>query len=405
MRKHRAGMLGRLVRRSVLAALATVVLAACGDEPLESPMPQQAPATPTITAAPAAPRPTATVAATQAAPTAVTQTAPPTAAASTPTASPAPAIAGDTEAATAVDAANAFLDALAEDQRAAAVLPFDSPLRPNWSNLPPGLTPFERNGVRIGDLDAMQTELMDDFLRAALSPAGYAKVVGIVGAEDALAATSSRQLSADNYWLAFFGEPSAESPWGWQFGGHHLAVNVTVIDGRSYLSPTLVAIQPATYEAEGVTVAPLAGEVQSGLALMNALDDAQRAAARVQRPNELWAGAGKDGVLPPVEGSSVAGWSEAQRALLLEAVALWVGLLPAASAEERLAEIADDLGDTYFAWHGEVDAARPIYYRIQGPTLIIEFATQSSQGGDRAHYHSIYRDPTNEYGAAALDAR
>ena len=246
---------------------------------------------------------------------------------------------------------------------------------------------------------------MHAFLRVALSPDGYAKVVGIVGAENALAASSSRQLSADNYWLAFFGEPSLESPWAWQFGGHHLAVNVTVIDGRSYLSPTLVAIEPASYEAEGVTVAPLAGEVQAGLALMHALGDTQRAAARVQRPNELWAGAGKDGVLPPSEGSRVAAWSDAQQALLLDAVALWVGLLPAASAEARLAEIAAELADTYFAWHGDVDASRPIYYRIQGPTLIIEFSTQSRLGGDRAHYHSIYRDPTNEYGAAAANAR
>ena len=91
--------------------------------------------------------------------------------------------------------------------------------------------------------------------------------------------------------------------------------------------------------------------------------------------------------------------------MLLDAVALWVGLLPPASAQERLAEIAADLGDIYFAWHGDVDAGRPIYYRIQGPTLIIEFATQSRVGGDHAHYHSIYRDPTNEYGTAAIDAR
>ena len=135
------------------------------------------------------------------------------------------------------------------------------------------MTRFEHNGVRIGDLDAGQTELMHEFLRAALSPDGYAKVVGIVGAEDALAESSGRRLSADNYWLAFFGEPSAAEPWGWQFGGHHLAVNVTVVDGRSYLSPTLVAIQPASYEVDGVTVAPMAAEVQAGLALMNALDD------------------------------------------------------------------------------------------------------------------------------------
>ena len=381
-----------------------MLVGACGDEPLESP-PSQAPAAPTITAAPAAPRPTATVVATQAPPTAAPETASPAATAPATTVSVAPVSIDDAAAAPAVDAADAFLDALASDQRSAALLAFDSPLRPNWSNLPPGMTRFEHNGVRIGDLDAGQIELMHDFLRAALSPDGYAKVVGIVGAEDALAASSGRQLSAENYWLAFFGEPSADAPWGWQFGGHHLAVNVTVVDGRSYLSPTLVAIQPATYEVDGITVAPLAGEVQAGLALMNALDDAQRAAARVQRPNELWAGAGKDGLIPPLEGSRVSSWSEAQQALLLDAVALWVGLLPIASAEERLAEISADLGETTFAWHGDVDAGRPIYYRIQGPSLIIEFATQSSQGGDRAHHHSIYRDPTNEYGAAALDAR
>ena len=166
-----------------------------------------------------------------------------------------------------------------------------------------------------------------------------------------------------------------------------------------------MAIQPATYVSEGVTVAPLAGEVQAGLALMHALDDEQQAAARVQRPNELWAGAGKDGLIPPLEGSWAAAWSDAQQALLLDAVALWIGLLPADSAEIRLSEIAAELAETHFAWHGDIDAGRPIYYRIQGPTLIIEFATQSSQGGERAHYHSIYRDPTNEYGAAALDAR
>ena len=389
-----------IVRTLVVAVLAAVMLSACGEE-TSAPTVPQAPEAATMTAqAPSTavqPVPTATAAA----------IAPTTAPAPTATvaASQAPPTADATDAAAAVDAANAFLDALGADQRSAAVLPFDSPLRPNWSNLPPGMTGFELNGVRIGDLDARQSELMHDFLRAALSPEGYVKVVGIVGAEDALAASSGRQLSADNYWLGFFGEPSPESPWGWQFGGHHLAVNVTVIDGRSYLSPTLIAIQPASYESDGGTVAPLAGEVQAGLALMNALDDEQRAAARVQRPNELWAGAGKDGLIPPLEGSRVSSWSEAQQALLLDTIALWVGLLPAASAEVRLAEIAAELAETTFAWHGEVDAARPIYYRIQGPSLIIEFATQSSQGGDRAHYHSIYRNPTNEYGAAALDAR
>ena len=384
-------------RALVVAALAALALLACGEDESDTPEPQAPTAAPITVRASPAPA--------QAVPTA-TAAVPPTAAPSlaVTTAPPTPSVAVS-ETLGVLDATNAFLDALDSNQRSAAVLGFDSPLRPNWSNLPPGLTRFEHNGIRIGDLDATQTELLHDFLRAALSPDGYTKVVGIVGAEDALALTSSRQLSAENYWLAFFGEPSADNPWGWQFGGHHLAVNVTVVDGRSYLSPTLLAVQPASYGVDGVTVTPLAAEVQYGLALMSALDETQREAARVQRPNELWAGADKDGVLPPVEGSSVAGWSEAQQAVLLDAVAQWVGLLPAASAEVRMAEIAADLADTQFAWHGDIDASRPIYYRIQGPTLIIEFATQSRVGGDRAHYHSIYRNPTNEYGAAAVNAR
>ena len=245
------------------------------------------------------------------------------------------------------------------------------------------------------------------FLRAALSPDGYAKVVGIVGAEDALAASSGRQLSADNYWLAFFGEPSADdplglavrrSPPGRECDRHRRALVSLANAGRRFnRRPT---------RSEGVTVAPLAGEVQAGLALMHALDDEQRAAARVQRPNELWAGAGKDGLIPPLEGiSACPPGARPSRALLLDAVALWVGLLPAASAEVRLAEIAAELAETTFRLarrHRRRAGPSTTAFRVRA--LIIEFATQSRSGGESAHYHSIYRDPTNEYAAATLDA-
>ena len=87
----------------------------------------------------------------------------------------------------------------------------------------------------------------------------------------------------------------------------------------------------------------------------------------------------------------------------MDVVALWVGLLPEASARDRLAEIKADLDGTYFAWHGNSDGNGSIYYRIQGPRLIIEFSTQGNVG-DGGHYHSIYRDPTNEYGASAASA-
>ena len=317
------------------------------------------------------------------------------------TAAPPPAPAEKVADATdAVAAAQSFLSALTAEQRAVALLALDDPARPNWSNLPAGA--LRRNGVRIGDLNDAQSAAMHHFLSTALSAEGYATIVGIVGAEAALAQTpgaARRQWSADNYWLAFFGEPSADRKWAWQFGGHHLAVNVTVVAGRSYLSPTFLGIEPASFTSGGATVAPLNAHRQAGLALINALDDQARSAATVtNRPRELWAGAGQDGTIPPLEGTQVADWSAAQQQLLLDTIMLWVGLLDVPSSQARLAEIRADLGNTYFAWYGPEDSSGPIYYRIQGPNLILEFAIQGNLGSDGGHYHSIYRNPTNEYG-------
>ena len=75
-------------------------------------------------------------------------------------------------------------------------------------------------------------------------------------------------------------------------------------------------------------------------------------------------------------------------------------MLPEESAQLRMAEIAADLEETSFAWHGALEGGGPIYYRIQGPTLIIEFANEdvAAEGG---HYHSVYRNPLNEYGSGA----
>lgn len=38
------------------------------------------------------------------------------------------------------------------------------------------------------------------------------------------------------------------------------------------------------------------------------------------------------------------------------------------------------------------------YYRIQGPHLVIEYAPQTLGGDPAMHVHTMYRDPTNDYG-------
>lgn len=304
----------------------------------------------------------------------------------------------------AVSAAAVFLDSLSSEQRATAVLALGDSRRSNWSNLPPGSLRFERNGVRIGDLDLEQTNALHHFLATALSREGHRVVLGIVRAEDALAESrggDSSRFSADHYWLGFFGEPSDDQAWAWQFGGHHLAVNVTVADGRSYLSPTFLGIEPASFAVNGSTEAPLEPYVQAGLALMNALGGDVRAQATLaSRPSGVITGAGQDGVVPERDGARVGDWSEEQQQLLVDAIGLWVGVLDTRSAQARMDEIRSEMGEIHFAWSGDVSGG-PMYYRIQGPSLIIEFSTQGRLGGGGAHYHSMYRDPTNEYGSRA----
>ena len=304
-----------------------------------------------------------------------------------------------------VAAAQGFLDSLSAEQRAAAMYAFDDPQRANWSNLPAEMS--RRNGVRIRDLDAAQQAALEDFLATALSPEGYATVQGVVGAEDALGQSWWAGLlgwGSDNYFLAFFGAPAMGPAWGWQFGGHHLGVNVTVVAGRSYLSPTFVGIDPAVYERDGVAVMPMAAQAAAGRALFQGLDGAAQQAARLDilpaAAGEVLTGAGQDGVIPELAGSKAGDWPAAQRQQLRDTIALWVGMLPAESAQLRMAEIAADLAETSFAWHGALEGGGPIYYRIQGPTLIIEFSNEdvAAEGG---HYHSVYRNPLNEYGRGA----
>ena len=303
----------------------------------------------------------------------------------------------------AYDAAAAFQGTLSDQQAARLVLPIDSPLRRNWSNLPDGAMDLERNGLRLGDLHADQLAAAFDFLAAALGQHGYDTVAQVLAAEAVLSVTFLARLdglSAANYRLAFFGEPTADGPWGWQFGGHHLAINASLDRGRVVsLSPTHVGIEPARFAFEGHRLAPLADELADARALMRALPAELRADVLVaDRPRDVYTGPGNDGFLPPAEGGSVADWPDDARGMLLDIASHWLRLQPEENALSRLAAIEAALDDAHFAWHGAIEGDGDVYYRIQGPTLIVEFS--AGDGGDGGHYHTIYRDPTNEYGGA-----
>jgi Protein of unknown function (DUF3500) len=307
-----------------------------------------------------------------------------------------------------VASAQAVLTTLDEAGRARVQFPFEGPQKTRWSNLPSGI--FPRQGLRLGDLTPAQRASVMSLLSTALSRDGYRKVIDIMRGDEVLrnGQTDGRaggrggrggggvQFGEDEYYLAFLGTPSAASPWMLQFGGHHLAINLTLAGSQASMTPSLPAAQPATYTFEGRTIRPLGNENDKAFALVNALDDAQRQQAILgSRVADLVLGPGQDGRTIQPEGIRASALSAPQQTMLLDLVREWTGIMHDAFAEPRIAEIRTNLPDTYFAWSGPTKSGSAAYFRVQGPTLVIEYAPQ----GGVDHIHTIYRDPTNDYGA------
>ena len=337
-----------------------------------------------------------------------------------------------------VGAANAFLATLSPEQRTKVSFDFGSSQRTGWSNLPSGI--FERKGLRLGDLAAPQRDAAMALIASALSPAGYKKVNEIIDGDEVLknaggGRTGGRPggpppnapapggqagppagqpaggpppggrggrgggvvFGKDEYYIALLGAPSETTPWLIQFGGHHLAINVTVAGARSVMTPSLPAAQPAKYTLNGQTIRPLGGENDKGFALINALDAEQRKQAVLSyKVSDLVLGPGNDGKVIQPEGIKASALTPAQQTMLLDIAHEWVGILNEEAAAQKMTELKTNLPNTYFAWSGATENGGLAYYRIQGPTVVIEYAPQQ---GDLDHIHTIYRDPTNDYGA------
>jgi hypothetical protein len=322
-----------------------------------------------------------------------------------------------------VAAATALVSALDDAGRAKVQFPFEGPQKTRWSNLPSGI--FQRQGLRMGDLTPAGRAAVTSLLQAALSPDGYRKVTEIIRGDEVLRTGGGGaprggapgggggapgrggrgrggpgggglNFGEDEYYLAFLGTPSTTSSWMLQFGGHHLAINLTLAGSQASMTPSLPAAQPASYTFEGREIRPLGKENDKAFALINALDDKQRGQAILNsRVADLVLGPGQDGRVIQPEGLRGSAMSAAQQDMLIDIVREWAGIMNDAFAGPRMAEIRGNLPQTYFAWSGPTTNGSAAYFRIHGPTLVVEYAPQGSVD----HIHTIYRDPTNDYGA------
>lgn len=299
--------------------------------------------------------------------------------------------------------AAAFLGRLAKERRAEAVFPLTSPERADWTNVPPGT---EEGGVRLGDCTEAELHAACDLLASVLSAEGYLRVRDILLADDLLLRDGQprRGFGAENFWLAIFGTPSATERWALQLDGHHLALNLTIEGDAIGLSPTFLGAQPARFDREGqaAAVEPLQAESALAHAFLLSLTEDQRARAIVapkRRGNQ--AAAGKDGVVPAPEGLLCTELNEEQQARLSDLLERSAQILPPDQAKARAKSLVAEIDAMHFAWSGPVAHPADMSYRLQSPSLILEFACQDLGGEPLQHLHCMIRNPQAEYLPAA----
>ncbi len=307
--------------------------------------------------------------------------------------------------ATMATAATAFLTSLTPEQRAQATFPLDSAERLRWNFIP--TEAFPRKGLLLKDMTEPQRTAAHALLRSGLSARGYETYSAIIQLENVLRDIEKGgkfQRDPGVYFFSVFGTPDPKGTWGWRVEGHHISVHFTVANGTTIAStPTFAGTNPAEVRdgaEKGKRVLGL--QEDSGRALVMALDATQRTTAIIAAkalPEIVTNNTLDINPLAP-EGLKASAMTPAQRDLLMRVIDAYAGLMAPEIAADRLAKIkAAGLENIAFAWAGSVERGQQHYYRVQGPTFLIEYDNAQNDGN---HVHSVWRDFKGDFGRDLL---
>jgi hypothetical protein len=359
-------------------------------------------------------------------------------------------------------AAAAWLEALEPGQRTVACGTAPSPdaevdaERRRWF-----YTPTDHGGLTLGEQRPAQQRLAHQLVATGLSTAGYVTVATIVGLDNILdmvegwSVNWGRERGRDPgmYYLRVFGEPGSSGSWGWRFGGHHVSLNNLIVDGmvRS-TTPCFFGADPAVSPLLGpAPLRPLAGAEDLARELVRSLDPARadRATLLDRAPADIVGGnrssladgdrmlylrdvwrqpfaqpelaeriAQTDAAAEKANGYDTDDYTRlalttvpkglaardldaGQRELLRSLLATYLGRVPDGLSLHP--DYSDEavLDEVHLGWAGPTDPGKPLYYRLQGPRLLIEYDNTQRQAN---HAHSVWRDPEADFGYDALGA-
>jgi len=298
--------------------------------------------------------------------------------------------------------ADAFLASLSSDQRARAPFAFDDEQRLDWHFIP-----RPRKGLPFKDLDPVQRLLGQALLGAGLGQRGLIRAATIMSLDAVLRELEQGKGPArdpEMYFLSIFGDALSSKPWGWRLEGHHVALNFTMLDGKTIGStPAFLGANPAeVLQGPRKGLRALAPEEDLARMLIKSLDDKQRAEAVVSQsaPSDILStNLRKAEPLKPA-GLQTSKLGQKQQEVLMTLLTEYGSRHAPDIAAARLDRVrAAGVGQIFFAWAGGFEKGQGHYYRIQGPSFLVEYDNTQNNAN---HIHTVWRDFGSDFGADLL---
>jgi len=302
--------------------------------------------------------------------------------------------------------ASVFLQTLSEKQKTKIQFGFNEEERYNWNYVPrsrKGLTLNEMTGQQIKDAFAL--------LRTALSDTGFNKTSSIIQLENVLREVENRSTNdtyrdQGNYSFSIFGNPVTDAIWGWRLEGHHVAFNFSSEDNRlvsgtpGFLGSNPAVVLSGTEKGKYI----LKDETELGFALLHSLNKERKDKAIIsnEAPGEILTAASRHAMINDPKGILYNELESPQQKIFLQLLSIYIHRYTRSFAEIMMKEIEEaGLNNLRFAWAGDQQpgSGHPHYYRIQGPTIIIEYDNIQNNAN---HIHTVIRDLKNDFGGDEL---
>jgi hypothetical protein len=300
-------------------------------------------------------------------------------------------------------AADAFISSLSAEQRSKTAFAFEDEQRFDWHFIP-----RPRKGIAFKELDPTQRLLGNALMSAGLGQRGLIRVATIMSLDAVLKELeqggNGPVRDPELYFLSIFGDARSNNKWAWRLEGHHIALNFTLANNKLIAStPAFLGANPAeVLQGARKGLRTLAPEEDLARQLVKSLDDKQRAQAVVSQSapaDILSTNLRKAEPLKPA-GVPTNKLGQKQQDILMTLLGEYAARHAPDISAARLSRVrAAGLANIYFAWAGGFEKGQAHYYRIQGPSFLVEYDNIQNNAN---HIHTVWRDFNADFGVDVL---